>query len=320
MSGNPFKALEEQGIAPVISLKDADKAVPLARALQAGGITNIEITLRTAAGLDAIRRIKTEMPEMTVSAGTVLTTQNVDDAAAAGADYVVTPGYADEIEAYCAARGTAVVPGCVTASEVDRAIRAGLRYLKFFPAETLGGLKAVDLLCGPYRGIRFLPTGGMSFDNIGAYLASRNILACGGSYMAGSALIEREDWDAITANARRAMDLSLGFTLAHVGINNPDPAEAERVGRRMAAVFRLPYRPGNSSDFAGSAVECMKTVFLGKNGHIGFRTNSCERARAYFGSLGIGVREETCRRDEGGWIQSFYLDEEIGGFAVHVMK
>ena len=96
MSGNPFKALEEQGIAPVISLKDADKAVPLARALQAGGITNIEITLRTAAGLDAIRRIKTEMPEMTVSAGTVLTTQNVDDAAAAGADYVVTPGYADE--------------------------------------------------------------------------------------------------------------------------------------------------------------------------------------------------------------------------------
>ena len=90
--------------------------------------------------------------------------------------------------------------------------------------------------------------------------------------------------------------------------------------RRMAAVFRLPYKPGNSSDFAGTAVECMKSVFLGKNGHIGFRTNCCERARAYFESLGIGVREETCKRDDSGWIKSFYLDEEIGGFAVHVMK
>ena len=304
----------------MISLKDAGKAVPLARALMAGGITNVEITLRTDAALDAIRAIKAELPEMTVSAGTVLTKKNVDDAIAAGVDYVVTPGYADEIVGFCLERGIDVIPGCITASEVDRGIRAGLRYLKYFPAESLGGLKAIDLLCGPYKGIKFLPTGGMNYDNIGAYLASKNILACGGSYMAGAAVIDREDWDTVTANARRAMDLSLGFSLAHVGINSADAEEAERVCRRFCQVFRLPYRPGNSSDFAGEAVECMKQPFRGAKGHLGFRTKSCERARAYFEGLGIGIAEETCKIDGSGALKSFYLDEQIGGFAVHVVK
>ena len=245
---------------------------------------------------------------------------NVDDAVAAGVDYVVTPGFSDEIVNHCILRGIHVIPGCITASEVDKAVRSGLKYLKYFPAESLGGLKAIDLLCGPYRGIKFLPTGGMSFDNIGSYLGSKNILACGGSFMANNALIEAENWEAVTANARRAMDLSLGFHLAHVGINNGNPEEAEKVCRRMALVFRMPYKPGNSSNFCGTAVECMKKSFYGAKGHIGFWTNSCERAKAYFESLGIGILEDTCKWDDSGIMKSFYLDEEIGGFAVHVVR
>lgn len=315
---NPFKAIEDQGIAPVISIKDSLKAVPLSRALLAGGISNIEITLRTPAALQAIENIKNELPEMTVSAGTVLTKQNVDDAMHAGADYVVTPGYSDEIVAYALERGTAVIPGCVTASEVDRGIRAGLKYLKFFPAESLGGIKAINLLCGPYKGIKFLPTGGMTFDNIGSYLSSKNIVACGGSYMAPSSLIDGENWDAVTANSIRAMDISLGFSLAHVGLNHEDPVEAEKNCRRIAKIFRLPYNPGISSDFSGTAVECMKKKYYGTNGHIGFKTNSCERARAYFESIGLSVISDSVKTDSSGNLQCFYLNEEIGGFAVHV--
>ena len=320
MSGNPFRALEEQGIAPVISLKDAGKAVPLAAALTEGGVTNIEITLRTDAALDAIARIKAAFPGMTVSAGTVLTTENVDDAVAAGADYVVTPGYADEIVAYCTERGVCVVPGCVTASEVDRGIRAGLKYLKFFPAESLGGLKAIDLLCGPYRGIRFLPTGGMTYDNIGAYLASKNILACGGSYMAPSALIEREDWAAITANVRRAMDLSLGFAFTRVGLKSGSAEEAEKACRRLALLFRLPCRPGKDEDLCGSAVAFPKALSASANGQLVFRTNNAARAAAYFGNAGVTVAEESCRRDAAGRLQTFCLEETVAGFAVCVTQ
>lgn len=320
MNANPFQALEEQGIAPVISLKDAEKAVPLARALLAGGLSSIEITLRTPAALDAIRAIHAEVPEMTVSAGTVLTKQQVEEATAAGADYVVMPGYSEEIVAYCQERGVAVIPGCVTASEVDRAIRAGLRILKYFPAESLGGLKAIDLLCGPYKGIRFLPTGGMNLENIGAYLASRNILACGGSFMAPAALVEREEWDEITARCRRAMDLSLGFSLAHVGLNSGNAEEAERVCRHFCLLFRLPFKSEDSVACAGTAVECRKSTGWGSRGYIGFRTSSCERAWAYFESIGVAVREESVRLEESGRVKDFFLNEEIGGFAVHVMK
>ncbi len=320
MSGNPFRALEEQGIAPVISLRDAGKAVPLAKALAEGGVTNIEITLRTDAALDAISRIKSTLPWMTVSAGTVLTTKNVDNAVSAGADYVVTPGYADEIVAYCTEHGVSVVPGCVTASEVDRGIRAGLKYLKFFPAESLGGLKAIDLLCGPYRGIRFLPTGGMTYDNIGSYLASKNILACGGSFMAPSALIERGDWAAVTANVRRAMDLSLGFAFARVGLVSGSREEAEKACRRLALLFRLPCRPGKDEDLCGNAVAFPKEPAASAKGQLVFRTNSAERAAAYFRNAGVPVGEEGCRRDASGRLQAFCLDETVVGYAVCVTQ
>lgn len=320
MKTNPYQALEEQGIAPVISLKDAGKAIPLAQALSDGGVTNIEITLRTSAALEAIRRIKDEMPRMTVSAGTCLTQRNVDEAIEAGADFVVSPGYNEKLVQYCLSSKIGIIPGCVTASEIDLGVQNGLKYFKYFPAESLGGLKAIELLCGPYRGIRFMPTGGMTYSNIGSYLASKYVLACGGSYMAGSALIEAGNFAQITENTRRAVDLSLGFSLAHVGINNDGAEAAQSVCRCIADIFRLPVKMGNSSDFSGTYVECMKTMYYGKNGHIGFHTNSVERALAYFRQKGLEIRPESYKSDENGVGKFFYLKDEVGGFALHVVR
>ena len=317
---NVFKALEDQGIAPVVSINNYEKAKPLAKAFLDGGITSIEIVLRTDDALKAISLVKETYPHMTVSAGTCITQKNVDDAKAAGADYVVSPGYNQEIVDYCQKIGVEIIPGCITASELDRGISSGIRYFKFFPAEQHGGFNTIKALCGPYKNIRFMPTGGLDFNNIGAYLSNPEILACGGSYMAKSHLIENEEWRIITDNCRKAMDISLGFSLAHVGINNEDEKAALNVCRTIADIFRLPVKNGHSSAFCGTDVECMKKMFYGRNGHIGFKTRSVERSKAYFESKGLTIIEESYKTDKNGLGAFFYLQNEVGGFALHVLK
>ena len=179
-----FRELANQGISPVIALGKTEYALPLAEALQRGGINNLELTLRTDAALECIRTIKKRYPGMTVSAGTVLSIQNVQEAVDAGVDFVVTPGFNPEVVGYCCDKGVGIIPGCTTASEIDRALTYGLTILKFYPAEANGGLAAIELLTGPFKQVKFLPTGGMNYDTIGAYLRSKAVIACGGSYMA----------------------------------------------------------------------------------------------------------------------------------------
>lgn len=315
-----FEAIAQQGIAPVISLSDPAKAVSLARAVLAGGVSNLEITLRTEQALSCITAIKKEFPGMCVSAGTVLRTEQAALAVQAGADYVVSPGFSPELVSYCLEHGIAIIPGCTSASEIDAAMRMGLRVLKYFPAEPLGGVTALELLAGPYRDVRFLPTGGISFGNLERYLQSKAVIACGGSYMAKGDLIARGAWEEITRNCRRAMDLSLGFRLAHVGLNCPDEQAASETAGQIADLFRLPVRPTGKSVFAGTAVECMKSRYLGTNGHVGLCTNSAARAESYFRRRGIAILEETRKYDETGRLKYFYLRDEIGGFAFHVLE
>ncbi len=315
-----FQALADQGIAPVIALGKTEYAVPLAQALRRGGLNNLELTLRTDAALESISLIKKAFPDMTVSAGTVLSRENVDAAVGAGADFVVTPGFNPEVVGYCCDRGIGIIPGCTTASEIDRALTYGLTVLKFYPAVPNGGLEAIELLAGPFKQVKFLPTGGMTYDNIGAYLRSKAVIACGGSYMAKTSLVEAQAWDTIADNCRKAMDLSLGFELAHVGVNHEDEESAVRSGKTMAEIFRMPLKIGNSSVFAGTAVEHMKKNYLGTHGHIGFYTSSVARAKAYFEANGIRINEESIRLDAKGEKVSFYLADEEAGFALHVVK
>ena len=196
-----FEEIHRIGILPVIALDDAAQAVPLARALVAGGIPAAEITFRTAAGEEAIRRIAQECPEVLVGAGTVLTTEQADRAVNAGARFIVSPGTNPKVVQHCREKGVQPVPGVVTPTEIETALDLGLDVLKFFPAEPSGGLGMVKALAAPYMQIKFIPTGGISAANVGEYLKHPKILACGGSWMVKKDLVNAGKFDVIQALA-----------------------------------------------------------------------------------------------------------------------
>lgn len=234
------------GIIPVIAIEDANKAVPLARALTAGGLPAAEVTFRTAAGEEAIRQIAQNCPEVLIGAGTVLNLDQCDRALAAGARFIVSPGYNDALVAHCIEKGVPVFPGCVNASDMTKAVNAGLKIVKFFPAEQSGGVSFLKALA-PVLPLDFMPTGGVNTKNLMDYLSFDRIAACGGTWMVKKDLIEGERWNEITHICKEAVKTMLGFELRHVGINCADAAEAERTAKAFSAVFGLEYKPGNSS-------------------------------------------------------------------------
>lgn len=308
------------GIVPVIKIEDVEKAVPLAKALCEGGLPCAEVTFRTAQAEEAIRRITEAVPEMLVGAGTVLTTEQVDRAVGAGAKFIVSPGFNRKIVTYCIEKGVPVTPGCSSPSDVEQALECGLDVVKFFPAEAAGGLPMIKAMCGPYTTLKFMPTGGISAKNLNEYLSFKKILACGGSWMVKEDLIQNGDFAAITTLAREAVGTMLGFELAHVGINAADAGEAEKTANTFCSVFNFAPKAGNSSIFAGTAVEVMKTPYLGKNGHIAIRTNYIERAINYLEMNGVKFDENTKKYNAKGELVAIYMAEEIGGFAVHLVQ
>ena len=314
-----LQRLSRTGIVPVIAIDDAEKAVPLARALTAGGLPAAEVTFRTAAGEEAIRRIARECPEVLVGAGTVLNLEQCDRALEAGARFIVSPGYNETLVNYCVEKGVPVLPGCANASDMTRAVNAGLKLVKFFPAEQSGGVSFLKALA-PVFPLDFMPTGGVNTKNLMDYLSFDRVAACGGTWMVKKDLISGGQWDEITRISREAVKTMLGFELRHVGINCADEAEAERTARSFCALLGLEYRPGNSSIFAGTAVECMKTPFLGARGHLAIGTNSVDRAVYHLELQGAAFDESTRKTDAKGAVKSIYLKDEIGGFAVHLLQ
>lgn len=314
-----LQRLSRTGIVPVIAIDDAEKAVPLARALTAGGLPAAEVTFRTAAGEEAIRRIARECPEVLVGAGTVLNLEQCDRALEAGARFIVSPGYNETLVNYCVEKGVPVLPGCANASDMTRAVNAGLKLVKFFPAEQSGGVSFLKALA-PVFPLDFMPTGGVNTKNLMDYLSFDRVAACGGTWMVKKDLISGGQWDEITRISREAVKTMLGFELRHVGINCADEAEAERTARSFCALLGLEYRPGNSSIFAGTAVECMKTPFLGARGHLAIGTNSVDRAVYHLELQGAAFDESTRKTDAKGAAKSIYLKDEIGGFAVHLVQ
>lgn len=186
------------GVVPVITIDDASRAVDLASALAAGGIDCAEVTLRTPAGLAAIAAIAAALPTFTIGAGTVITPADVDRVTDAGAQFVVSPGFDEAVVDRARELGALPVPGVATATEVQRALRAGLDHLKLFPAAQLGGRAMVDALAAPFPSLRLLPSGGVTAENAADYAASPAVFAVSGSWMATRAMIAAADWPAIT--------------------------------------------------------------------------------------------------------------------------
>ena len=192
----------------MVVIDDAEAAVPLARALLAGGISVIELTLRTSSAFESLKNIREQCPEMTAGLGTVISTRQVEQAAAAGAAFAVAPGLNPKIVHAAHAAGLPFAPGIVTPSDIEGALELGCKLLKFFPAEPSGGIAYLNSIAGPYAhlGLEYIPLGGLDENNFTRYLALKNVPAVGGSWIAPRDLIQNRAWTTITGNARRAIE------------------------------------------------------------------------------------------------------------------
>ena len=308
------------GIVPVVALDRAEDALPLGKALMIGGIPCAEVTFRTAAAKESISIMTSNFPDMLVGAGTVLTCKQVDEAVAAGAKFIVSPGLNPEVVKYCVDKGIPVTPGVATPSEVEQAIGLGLDVVKFFPAEAAGGLPMIKAMSAPYTSMKFMPTGGINKDNIATYLAFNKVLACGGSFMVDKKLIAAGRFDEVTRLSREAVDAVLGFSLAHIGVNCETESEALEDADRFDLLFGFTKKDGNSSVFAGTVAEFMKTPYLGAKGHIAIGTTNVERAVFHLTLRGAKFDEDTAKYDPTGKLKAIYMTDEISGFAVHLVQ
>lgn len=202
-----LEKLGQYGIVPVVVLNDSKDAEPLADALCEGGLACAEVTFRTEAAAESIKIMSEKHPEMLVGAGTVLTVEQVDEAVAAGAKFIVSPGLNSEVVKYCLDKNIAITPGVVTPSEMEQAIELGLNIVKFFPAEPSGGLSMIKAVSAPYTMLKFMPTGGINPGNVKEYLKSDKIFACGGSWMVKGDLVDTGDFDKIKELTKEAADI-----------------------------------------------------------------------------------------------------------------
>jgi 2-dehydro-3-deoxyphosphogluconate aldolase/(4S)-4-hydroxy-2-oxoglutarate aldolase len=314
-----LKRLGEYGVVPVVKIEKAADAASARPRFAAGDLPVAEITFRTAAAEEAIRNIAREVPEVLLGAGTVLSVEQAKKALAAGAKFIVAPGFNPKVVDFCIGQGVPVIPGVCTPSEIEQALERGLEVLKFFPAGASGGLDYLKAVCGPYGSALFVPTGGVEPGNMKDYLAFKSVVAVGGTWIAKEATIGAGKFDEITKLAREAVVLALGFELAHLGVNGADEKTAKADVDTMAKLFSFVPKDGTSSVFAGTGFEFMKSPFLGKHGHIAISTLGIARAIAYLKRKGVGVKPETAKEKDGKMI-AVYLDLEVGGFAIHLLQ
>lgn len=215
-------------IVPVIQIKNPDQAAELGRALTQGGLPCAEITFRTPGAEEALRRMVQAFPDMTVGAGTILTAEQADRAVQAGAAFIVSPGLNPEVVRFCQEKGIAVLPGCVTPTEIGEALRLGLKAVKFFPAEASGGLPMLKALRAPYSQMEFMPTGGISPENVRDYLSSPGIFACGGSWMVKEEWLSAGRFDLIQEAVREASRLAGGAVSAKTVWKSADALNKEQ--------------------------------------------------------------------------------------------
>jgi 2-dehydro-3-deoxyphosphogluconate aldolase/(4S)-4-hydroxy-2-oxoglutarate aldolase len=307
------------GIIPVVVIEKPESGENLAKALMDGGLPCMEITFRTDGAATALKMIAKSYPQILLGAGTVLTIEQAAMAIDSGAKFIVAPGLNRKVVEYCRSKNVPFIPGVATPTDIEMALDMGLEILKLFPAEGLGGVEYLKALSGPYKQIKFIPTGGIEQSNLLSYLTQQNVLACGGSWMVRSNLIQSENYTEIQNITHNAVNAMLGFALKHIGINCQDELTALSSSKELSDVIHFPTIDGSSSVFVGSSFEFTKIPFLGMHGHIAISTHSVKRAIYYLEQRGYKVLADK-KFEKDGKIISIYLDKEIAGFALHLLQ
>lgn len=314
-----LEKLSLAGLVPVIKIDDAADAVPLCKALADGGLPVAEITFRTDAAEESIRRVHEALPEVLLCAGTVLTPAQADRAVKAGAAAIVSPGFNPEVVKWCVDNGVPVCPGISSPSQLEQALGFGLNAVKVFPAEQVGGIKLIKAMAAPYTSMRFMPTGGVSEANMLDYLSFDKILCCGGSWMVPGDAVKAKNWEKITEVTRSAVAKMLDLRIDHIGINCPDAEASLAAAKQLCAMFGWPLKEGNSSNWAGSGIEINKKIGRGTHGHIAIGTNFAKRAKWHLEQRGIAFDESSAVIKDGK-LKAIYIKDEIGGFAFHLFQ
>jgi len=307
------------GIVPVVKIEKAEDALPLGKALIDGDLPIAEITFRTSAAEESIKTLTRELPNLLVGAGTVLTIEQVKKAVSAGAKFIVSPGFNPRVVDYCIENSIPVTPGINNPTQIEMALVRGIEVVKYFPAEASGGLSLLKSMSAPYAGIKFIPTGGINQDNLCSYLSNNKVLACGGSWMVKADLISSGNFTEITRITKEAISIMLGFEFTHLGINEENKDKALDSANQLSHLFYFSIKEGTSSIFAGPGFEVIKNKYLGEHGHIAIATNHIHRAITYLKMKGISVLPETAKEKEGK-LKAIYLDQEVSGFAIHLLQ
>lgn len=317
------KELYLNGVAPVVVLDDANDAVPLAKALLAGGVRFMEITLRTDAALESIRKVAKEVPEMIVGAGTVINIDTTKQALEAGANFIVSPGVNEEMVKYCIDNDVAVIPGTQTMTEIMQAINLGCEIVKLFPAENIGGVKYLKSINSVFPKLKFMPSGGIGLNNFLAYAEYPNVAAATGSWLAPKDLVKAKKFDEITEIARKTILTMHNFKLLHIGINNKDDEAAHTAAKCLADLLSEPLLDKGTAWFVGNMADVVKYDTLpGPHGHIAIEVNNVDRAVRYFEDRGYRFTDVGKGEDDKGLI-AIWFDEkqvDVGGFAVHLRR
>ncbi len=309
------------GLVPVVVINDAGDGEATAKALLKGGLDVMEITMRTTAGLDAIRKVRQNCPEMLVGAGTVLSVNKAKEAVDAGAQFIVAPGFNPEVVVWCIDHEIPITPGCVTPTEIEKALSFGLKILKFFPADVYGGVNGCKALYGPYQseGIKFIPTGGVDLSNLSDFVSRPFIHAVGGGFLCKTEDIAAHNFDTIADTTQKAVEILLGFQFEHLGINQDSGEESMKAVGLFEKAFGFQPKYGVNSNFSGPSLEITNAMGLGQHGHIAVKTNSIPRAIHYLKPRGVDVNMDTAKY-KGEKMIAVYLKEEYAGFAVHLLE
>ena len=315
-----LQRIYEIGIVPVIAFNSVDEAVPLCKALVAGGLPAAEVTFRTACAEDCIKKIHAEVPEMLLGAGTVLTEDQADRALAAGASFIVAPGFDPNVTKHVIDKGGLMMPGTCSAGEMQQAMNLGCDALKFFPAEANGGVAMLKNIGGALKTAKWMCTGGINAKNVNDYLAYDQIFAVGGTWMCKSDKIKAGAWDEITAMCKEAVDTMLGLELGHIGINCADDTEAMKTAETLGSLLSMAVKPGNSSIFVGNKeFEIMKKPGRGTHGHIAILTNNVDRAIYHLSNRGVKFDLDS-KVVKNGKTTAVYMADELAGFAIHLVQ
>lgn len=305
------------GIIPVVKIEDASKAIKLAQSFKHKGLAVLEITFRTEAAAQAIQNIALMDPDFCVGAGTVLTLEQLELAINVGAKFIVTPGFNPKIVDEALRRNIPIIPGVSSASEIEAALEKDITVMKFFPAEAMGGLNTIKALSGPYPYVRFIPTGGISQENMIAYLRDERIIAVGASWMSDPKDLMEDRFDVIEEKIENTMNSALELDFDHIGLLSND---YDQDIRNLKSMFKQAISTHSKSTFVGQ-VELVKVKNpLINDVHLAYKTSNIIRSVRYFESLGYQFLEETKVLDDQGKLKAIYFENSVANASIHLIQ